>query len=80
MLDEPSLGLAPRLVKQVFDILVELRAEGVTILLVEQNAAQTIKVSDKTWIMRNGSSELLPPSSEEAVTDDLLSAYLGSQE
>ena len=52
LLDEPTLGLAPLIVDQVFEILQELHEEGVTILLVEQNAARTIEVADRTYVMR----------------------------
>lgn len=54
LLDEPSLGLAPRIVEQVFDLLRELNQGGTSILLVEQNAAQAIKASDRYYIMRTG--------------------------
>jgi branched-chain amino acid transport system ATP-binding protein len=54
LLDEPTLGLAPLIVDQVFEILQELKQEGVTILLVEQNAARTIEVADRTYVMRSG--------------------------
>jgi branched-chain amino acid transport system ATP-binding protein len=77
MLDEPSLGLAPRLVDEVFEILAELREEGVTILLVEQNAAMTIQVADRTWVMSNGEAEVLERGSETVTQADLVAAYLG---
>jgi branched-chain amino acid transport system ATP-binding protein len=54
LLDEPTLGLAPRLVDQVFEILEQLKQEGVTILLVEQNAARTIEIADRTYVLRSG--------------------------
>lgn len=54
LLDEPSLGLAPQVVEQVFDLLAELRAQGASILLVEQNAAQAIRASDRFYVMRTG--------------------------
>jgi branched-chain amino acid transport system ATP-binding protein len=54
LLDEPSLGLAPQIVDQVFDLLGELRAQGTTIFLVEQNAAQAIRASDRYYVMRTG--------------------------
>ena len=55
MLDEPSLGLAPQLVDLVFELLVNLRDRGVTILLVEQKALKTIELADRTYILRSGS-------------------------
>ncbi len=54
LLDEPSLGLAPQIVDQVFELLLELRAQGSTILLVEQNAAQAIRACDRYYVMRTG--------------------------
>jgi branched-chain amino acid transport system ATP-binding protein len=54
LLDEPSLGLAPQIVDQVFELLTELRGQGTTILLVEQNAAQAIRASDRYYLMRTG--------------------------
>lgn len=54
LLDEPTLGLAPLMVDRVFEILAELKQEGVTILLVEQNAARTIEVADRTYVLRSG--------------------------
>src|SRR5204863_986236 len=54
LLDEPTLGLAPLIVDRVFETLQELNREGVTILLVEQNAARTIEVADRTYVMRSG--------------------------
>src|SRR5581483_12022011 len=54
LLDEPTLGLAPLMVDRVFEILEELKREGSTILLVEQNAARTIEVADRTYVMRSG--------------------------
>ena len=54
LLDEPSLGLAPQIVEQVFDLLAELKAQGSSILLVEQNAVQAIRASDRYYLMRTG--------------------------
>jgi branched-chain amino acid transport system ATP-binding protein len=65
LLDEPTLGLAPLIVDQVFEILQELHEEGVTILLVEQNAARTIEVADRTYVMRSGGRIELHGTAEE---------------
>ena len=54
LLDEPTLGLAPLMVDVVFEILQKLRQDGVTMLLVEQNAARTIEIADRTYVMRAG--------------------------
>ena len=78
LLDEPTLGLAPLIVDRVFEILQELREEGVTILLVEQNAARTIEVSDRTYVLRSGGRIALQGTSEElAKMGDFETAYIG---
>ena len=68
MLDEPSLGLAPILIDRVFETLDELRSQGVTILLVEQNAARTVELADRTYVLRTGRIEL-SGSREELLRD-----------
>jgi branched-chain amino acid transport system ATP-binding protein len=78
LLDEPSLGLAPQFVDVVFEILGELAADGVTMLLVEQNVARTIAFCDRTHIMRAGRIELSGSRSELQEQDQLARAYLGS--
>lgn len=78
LLDEPTLGLAPMMVDRVFEILEDLKSEGVTILLVEQNAARTIQVADRTYVLRSGGRIELEGTSEElAATGDFAGAYLG---
>lgn len=78
LLDEPTLGLAPLIVDQVFDILVELKREGMTILLVEQNAARTMEVADRTYVLRSGGRLAFKGTQEElAKMDDFESDYLG---
>ena len=78
LLDEPTLGLAPMIVDQVFEILQELHQEGVTILLVEQNAARTIEVADRTYVMRSGGRIQFHGTSEElAKIGDFETAYIG---
>jgi len=78
LLDEPTLGLAPLIVDQVFDILQELKQEGVTILLVEQNAARTIEVADRTYVMRSGGRIQFHGTTEElARIGDFETAYIG---
>ena len=78
LLDEPTLGLAPMIVDQVFEILQELHLEGVTILLVEQNAARTIEVADRTYVMRSGGRIQFQGTGEElAEIGDFESAYIG---
>jgi branched-chain amino acid transport system ATP-binding protein len=78
LLDEPTLGLAPLLVDRVFEILQELKEEGVTILLVEQNAARTIEVADRTYVMRAGGRiEFHGTADELARIGDFETAYIG---
>jgi branched-chain amino acid transport system ATP-binding protein len=78
LLDEPTLGLAPLMVDRVFDILAELKQEGVTILLVEQNAARTIEVADRTYVMRSGGRIAFHGTQKElANVGDFETAYIG---
>jgi branched-chain amino acid transport system ATP-binding protein len=78
LLDEPTLGLAPLIVDRVFEILQELREEGVTILLVEQNAARTIEVANRTYVMRAGGRIEFHGTAEElARIGDFETAYIG---
>jgi branched-chain amino acid transport system ATP-binding protein len=77
MLDEPSLGLAPRLVEEVFDLLLQLKRDGITILLVEQNAAETVEIADRTLIMSKGELTPFHRGEDVHVDQQLLAAYLG---
>ena len=78
LLDEPTLGLAPLMVDRVFEILDDLHKEGTTILLVEQNAARTIEVADRTYVLRSGGRIQFQGTSEElAKIGDFESAYIG---
>jgi branched-chain amino acid transport system ATP-binding protein len=78
LLDEPTLGLAPLIVDQVFEILQELHREGVTILLVEQNAARTIEVADRTYVMRSGGRIQFHGTAEDLQKiGDFEAAYIG---
>lgn len=78
LLDEPTLGLAPLIVDRVFEILQELRQEGVTILLVEQNAARTIEIADRTYVMRSGGRIQFHGTAQElAKIGDFETAYIG---
>ena len=77
MLDEPSMGLAPILVKQIFDIIKELHAAGTTILLVEQNAEMALKVADRAYVLESGGIALSGTGSELAASDAIKKAYLG---
>ena len=76
LLDEPSLGLAPKIVDIVFDALAEIRRRGVTVLLVEQRAQRTIGFADRTYLMANGELRLVLDPQDAVDTDRLVAAYL----
>ena len=78
MLDEPSMGLAPILVEQIFDIITELHQSGVTILLVEQNAQMALRVADRAYVMETGLITMQGPAEELLHNDAVQKAYLGS--
>lgn len=77
MLDEPSLGLAPVVVDDVYRIIKDIAAEGMTILLVEQNAMRALNVADRAYILANGEVEMSGTAKELAENDDVRKAYLG---
>ena len=77
MLDEPSMGLAPILVEQIFDIIRKLHEEGTTILLVEQNAQMALSVADRAYVMETGNITLSGTGAELAASDEVKKAYLG---
>ena len=77
MLDEPSMGLAPILVDQIFDIIKELHNSGTTILLVEQNASKALKIADRAYVLETGSITLSGTGAELASSDEVRKAYLG---
>ncbi len=77
MLDEPSLGLAPLIVSEVFDILSELNKQGRTILLVEQNAAQALKLANYGYVLENGAITLEGEAKELLENDEVRKRYLG---
>ncbi|MCL5960972.1 MAG: ABC transporter ATP-binding protein [Chloroflexi bacterium] len=77
MLDEPSLGLAPAVVLRLFDLVKELRKEGVTILLVEQNVYQALRVSDRAYVLENGANLLHGESAKLLEDEKIRSSYLG---
>jgi branched-chain amino acid transport system ATP-binding protein len=77
MLDEPSLGLAPIVIDRVFETLAELKASGVTILLVEQFAERAVEVADRSYVLRNGSVALSGTRAELARDADVESAFFG---
>ena len=80
LLDEPSLGLAPVIVKQVFDALRSLKAGGLTILLVEQNARQALAASDRAYVLEQGRIVRSGASAELASDPAIIASYLGQEE
>ena len=76
LLDEPSLGLAPRIVDVVFDALAQIRRRGITVLLVEQRAQRTVAFADRTYLMANGEVRLTLDPSDAGDTEAMVHAYL----
>lgn len=77
MLDEPSMGLAPILVEQIFDIIKQLHANGTTILLVEQNAQAALSIADRAYVLENGRIKMSGTGKELMQSDEVRKAYLG---
>jgi branched-chain amino acid transport system ATP-binding protein len=75
--DEPTLGLAPKMVDMVFDTFASLRSEGITVLLVEQNALRTVELADRTYVLRSGRIALSGSREELAHRADFVDHYLG---
>ena len=77
MLDEPSMGLSPLLVDEVFDIIKDINRDGTTILLVEQNAGKSLAISDRAYVLETGSIVLSGTGAELASSEEVKKAYLG---
>ena len=77
ILDEPSMGLAPLVVKDIFDTIVEINKSGTTILLVEQNANMALSIADRAYVLETGNIVLSGDSKELLEDDSIKSAYLG---
>lgn len=77
MLDEPSMGLSPLLVDQVFDIIKDFHANGTTVLLVEQNAGKSLAISDRAYVLENGRIVLSGTGEELMQSEEVKKAYLG---
>ena len=77
MMDEPSMGLSPLLVDQVFDIIKSINKDGTTILLVEQNAGKSLAISDRGYVLENGSIVLSGTGKELMESEEVKKAYLG---
>ena len=77
ILDEPSLGLSPLLVEEMFALIQSLRASGLSILLVEQNVAQSLEIADRAYVLENGAIQFQGSAEDLLASDDLRRAYLG---
>ncbi len=77
LLDEPSMGLAPILVREIFHIIKDINEQGTTILLVEQNARMALSIADRAYVLENGSIVLSGTGKELAASEDIQKAYLG---
>ena len=78
LMDEPSMGLSPLLVKEIFSIIQELHESGITILLVEQNAKMALAVADRAYVLETGCISMSGKASELAEDDRVRKAYLGA--
>lgn len=78
LMDEPSMGLSPLLVKEIFSIIQQLHESGITILLVEQNAKMALAVSDRAYVLETGTISMEGPAAELAADDRVRKAYLGA--
>ena len=77
MLDEPSLGLAPILVREIFNVIKQIRKEGVTVLIVEQNVKQTLSIADRAYVLENGRASFEGSGAELLGDPHVQEAYLG---
>ena len=78
MMDEPSLGLAPIVVRGIFEIIREINRQGITVLLIEQNANMALKIADWAYVMQTGSILMQGPGEELAANEEVKAAYLGT--
>jgi len=78
LLDEPSLGLAPQVVDDIFDLLLRLKERGLTILLVEQDAVAALDIADRAYVMVNGTITMHGPAAELRASEQVKHAYLGA--
>ena len=78
MLDEPSLGLAPIVVEEIFELITRISKSGVTVLLIEQNASMALSIADRGYVIENGQIVLEGTGRELLVNEDVKKAYLGA--
>lgn len=79
LLDEPSMGLAPLLVREIFDIIKNINNEGTTILLVEQNAKMALSIAHRAYVIETGSIVMSGTGEELSKSDEIKKAYLGGE-
>ena len=77
LLDEPTLGLAPLIIAQIFEIIQKIRTEGVTVFLVEQNANRALQLADRGYVLENGRIVLQDTGSNLLANEEVRKAYLG---
>ena len=77
LLDEPSMGLSPLMVDRIFEVIAQVAAEGVTLLLVEQNASRALKLAQRGYVMESGEITLTGPAAELLDDPKVQAAYLG---
>ena len=77
LMDEPSMGLSPLFVSEIFKIIEEVSAQGVTILLVEQNAKKALSIADRAYVLETGKVVMSGPARELMANDAIKAAYLG---
>ena len=77
MLDEPSMGLAPIYINKIFDIIKAIHAQGVTVLLIEQNAQQALQIADRAYVLANGQVKMTGTGQELLASADVQATYLG---
>ena len=79
LLDEPSMGLAPLVVQQIFDVIKDINKMGTTVILVEQNARKALQIADYAYVMETGKIVMEGPAQEVASNPDVMAAYLGGK-
>lgn len=79
LMDEPSMGLAPLLVREIFEIIKNINSEGTTVLLVEQNASMALSIAHRAYVLETGSIVITGTGEELAQSDRIRKAYLGGE-
>ncbi len=77
LLDEPSMGLAPIFIQEIFDIIQDIKAQGTTVLLIEQNANKALSIADRGYVLETGKVVLSGTGEELLASDEVRKAYLG---